>query len=506
MTIRLSKDQPLTIAIHAIGGQGGGVIAGWIVALAEANGWIAQSTSVPGVAQRTGATIYYVELAKAGGSRPVMGLMPAPGAVDLVVAAEWMEAGRAVQRGFVSPDRTVLIASTHRGLSVAEKSVPGNGIGDPAVIELAASATSLHFIKADFAAIARENGSVISASLFGAIAGSGALPFGRDAFELAIRQGGVGVEASLRAFSAAFKAVDAPEDPGKIDGPASPDMIGGSEGEQRRYDTLLARLTGWPQEVTDMVRRGVARVIDYQDVAYGDEYLDRLEPVLALDCADQGWQLSIEMAKYLAGAMAYSDVIRVADLKTRAMRSDRVREDAAAAPLAPVTVTEFMHPRIEEMRGLLPVSWERFADSAVMTWALGLFAGGKRLRSDTVTGFLQLYWLAGLRGRRPGTIRHAEEMTHLARWSETVLDTAPDDYALAVEFVRCRRLIKGYSDTHARGLSKYDRVMDGIGSVRHRKDAAEWASRLIAAALQDAEGKALDGALRTIDDFKQEVA
>ena len=45
-----------------MGGQGGGVLTDWIVELAERHGWLAQSTSVPGVAQRTGATIYYVEM------------------------------------------------------------------------------------------------------------------------------------------------------------------------------------------------------------------------------------------------------------------------------------------------------------------------------------------------------------------------------------------------------------------------------------------------------------
>ena len=52
--------RPITIAILAMGGEGGGVLADWIVALAERQGWVAQSTSVPGVAQRTGATIYYL--------------------------------------------------------------------------------------------------------------------------------------------------------------------------------------------------------------------------------------------------------------------------------------------------------------------------------------------------------------------------------------------------------------------------------------------------------------
>jgi indolepyruvate ferredoxin oxidoreductase beta subunit len=84
--------QPIKIAIMAMGGEGGGVLADWIVDLAEANGFVAQTTSVPGVAQRTGATIYYVELypraqAEADGGQPVLALMPLPGDVDVVLAS-----------------------------------------------------------------------------------------------------------------------------------------------------------------------------------------------------------------------------------------------------------------------------------------------------------------------------------------------------------------------------------------------------------------------------------
>ena len=56
----LDTRRPIAIAVMAMGGQGGGVLVDWIVALMEGQGWLAQSTSVPGVAQRTGATIYYV--------------------------------------------------------------------------------------------------------------------------------------------------------------------------------------------------------------------------------------------------------------------------------------------------------------------------------------------------------------------------------------------------------------------------------------------------------------
>ena len=129
----LSPSRPITIAVLAIGGQGGGVLTNWLIGLAEANGWYAQATSVAGVAQRTGATIYYVEMIPAvPGRTPVLSLMPAPGDVDIVIAAELMEAGRAIQRGLVSPDRTTLIASTHRALGILEKTAPGDGISDSA--------------------------------------------------------------------------------------------------------------------------------------------------------------------------------------------------------------------------------------------------------------------------------------------------------------------------------------------------------------------------------------
>src|SRR5450759_3304348 len=110
----LQKARAIRIAILAMGGEGGGVLADWIVDLAENSGYLAQTTSVPGVAQRTGSTIYYVELfpgeaARAAGKDPVLALMPVPGEVDVVIASELMEAGRAVTRGLVTPDRTTLI-------------------------------------------------------------------------------------------------------------------------------------------------------------------------------------------------------------------------------------------------------------------------------------------------------------------------------------------------------------------------------------------------------------
>ena len=126
----------ISVAITAMGGQGGGVLSDWILQVAEGAGWTVQTTSVPGVAQRTGATIYSVELCppRDGGPRPVLGLMPVPGDVDICLAAELMEAGRAIQRGLVTPDRTLLIASTHRDFAIEEKVALGDGRKDATAV------------------------------------------------------------------------------------------------------------------------------------------------------------------------------------------------------------------------------------------------------------------------------------------------------------------------------------------------------------------------------------
>src|SRR3569832_2793043 len=140
-------DRPIKLTIAALGGQGGGVLADWLIEIAESENYIAQSTSVPGVAQRTGATIYYLEFfpraaARQAGRAPILALMPVPGDVGCVIASELAEAGRAIQRGLVTPDRTTLIASTHRSYAVAEEQTPGDGIGDSNTVVAAAEAAA----------------------------------------------------------------------------------------------------------------------------------------------------------------------------------------------------------------------------------------------------------------------------------------------------------------------------------------------------------------------------
>ncbi|MGD9915799.1 MAG: indolepyruvate oxidoreductase subunit beta family protein [Rhizobiaceae bacterium] len=515
----------IKLAVLAVGGQGGGVLSDWIVNAAERSGYVAQSTSVAGVAQRTGATIYYIEMSRDTGRQPVFSLSPAQGDVDIMVAAELMEAGRAVMRGFVTPDRTTLIASSHRIAAVSEKIEPGDGRASSDKVRDAARLASKRFIAFDMEKIAIEAGSVISASLLGALAGSGALPFPRESYEDAVKAAGRGVKASLAAFAGAYERAQGgdgtpprqvtpggPQDSAKAHlapssanaadtGKAAPrPSVSGPSRKLSQWQALSARVDTLPEAVRDMAARGLRKVVDYQDLAYGEEYLKLLGRALAVDDAARVYAFSTASAKHLANALCYDDMIRVADLKTRSTRASRVRREVGAGDDTVLHVTEYFHPRVQEFCGTLPAGLGRYIENRprLAGFIDRRINRGRHIRTDGIVGFGMLWFIGGLRRWRRRLLRHEVEAAHLQRWYALALRHAATDYALATEIIECRRLIKGYSDTHVRSHSKFDRVLSGLDLLQGRPDAAEWLRRLREMALKDEKGEMLDGALKTI--------
>ncbi len=487
---------PIRLSINALGGQGGGVLADWIVSLGESEGWVVQATSVPGVAQRTGATVYYLELCPrdAAERQPIQALMPVPGDVDIVLASELMEAGRAIARGLVTPDRTTLIASSHRIFAIAEKSAMGDGITSPAKVLEACRTASHKLVLADLDALAERHRSVISAALFGALAGSEALPFARDAFEAAIRRGGVGVESSLATFAAAFDLARNPQ----AASPDAPPPRAPRAGLSILRAIVAQRL---PEAVQPTATLGVERLTDYQDARYAGTYLDR---VIAVADAERQFggegTLTRETARHLALWMAYEDVIRVADLKTRGSRLARVVEEVRAGDDKIVRVTEFMHPRFEELCDTLPVSLGRrlIASRRARRWLAPLLERDRTITTSGVAGFLLLYGLARLRRFRRGTYRFRVEQERIEAWLATALNAARTDLALGTEVIRCQRLVKGYGDTHARGMGNFAAIMRLLPELTTRGDGATAVRTLREAALKDDEGRSLARAITAL--------
>jgi indolepyruvate ferredoxin oxidoreductase beta subunit len=472
-----------------MGGEGGGVLADWIVDLAEHAGYRAQTTSVPGVAQRTGSTIYYIELfpdaaADAAGKDPVLALMPVPGELDIVLASELMEAGRAIQRGLVTPDRTTLIASTHRVFSMTEKTAIGDGQVDVQKLLDGSRAAAKCFVGANFAQIAQQTKSVISAALFGALAGTGALPFGRNQFEDAIQRSGVGIESSLAGFGAAF-------------GAATQSSVAATE--RRDFDppklgVLLRPLasqveSAFPVASHAILFAGIQRLADYQDMAYASEYLKGLERLRDIEAqsGNPSCDLLCETARYLTLWMSYEDAIRVADLKTRSARFKRVNRESRTGASQMVQISEFLHPGIEEITDILPAFLGRWLRKPGWPARLieRLTRRGQIVRTTTLAGFLQLYCLAGLRRWRRKSLRYKEEHARIQEWLSLVASVASEDYPLALELAECPSIVKGYGDTHLRGRRNFDTVLRTLPKLRRMPHAAENLKKLREAALAD---------------------
>ena len=487
--------KPVTILIGALGGDGGGVLCDWIVWAAQSRGLAVQATQIPGVAQRTGATTYYVEVMPAGAApSSVLALNPAMGEVDIALATELLEAGRMIFNGFVTPDRTTLVASTHRVLAIGERMAMGDGSFDVGRLLRAVKERSKEQILFDMDQAAEESGGVINAVLLGALAGSGKLLIADSAFEAAIRHAGKSIDTNLAAFAfgrghARGELEQAVREHRKRQAAAQgiEDLI-----ERARRTYLASSL--------DIVEEGIRRLTSYQDRRYAMLYLDRLDSIHALGSAD----LLRETARHLAVRMSFEDVIRVAQAKTSAERVSRVRSEVRAKDQEPLTITEHFKPGIEEIAAVLPPGLARH----LLAWGertgrLGKTYFSMHVHTTTILGFARLRLVAGLRWWRPRSFRYVEEQAEIESWLEQIRAASRLNVELAREIAELARLIKGYGDTYKRGLGNYRRISDEVIALAlagrlSPRIAADAVANARVAALADPEGETLSKTLAAI--------
>lgn len=500
----MSTVRPISVLISAMGGEGGGVMTDWIVAAAQQADLPVQGTSIPGVAQRTGATTYLVEIwpqtnAELQGRRPILSVHPEPAGVDVVIATELVEAARCCERGFVAPDRTLLIAAARRVYATVEKQAMGDGRFDAerafrAVREM--PSRTLLFDPDRLPPAAR--GASLNALSLGLLAGAGVLPIPHDAFRAAIRAG-VAPEANLRGFEAglALAAESAP---------AAPDAPTALPARAALPEMLRHAAATLPADVLPVAEIALPRLVHYQSARYARRYLDRLSQVIAADPAPGGMhRLSAEVARQLALWMCYEDVVRVAQLKSSAARFAEVRAEVRAKDGEPVTVTEFLKPGLGEIADLLPPFLGRpLRGWAERTGRIERWHVAMRVRSSTISGYLRLFLLARLRRWRPFSTRYAEEQAALDAWLARIVQAASrGDHDLALEIAACARLLKGYGDTHRRGREGFAMVMQhaadpALAAPAGDASAAGRVARAREAALADPDHKTLRATLASL--------
>jgi indolepyruvate ferredoxin oxidoreductase, beta subunit len=496
--------QAISILLCALGGEGGGVLADWLVDVARHADHPAQATSIPGVAQRTGATTYYIEVfpqphSALGGKRPVLGLNPLPGRLDALVSSELLETARQISNGLTSAEHSCVITSSSRILTTTEKMSMGDGRqNDDALLKLVRMHSKAHHI-VDMARMTQKAGTVVSAVMLGCIAASGLLPFSRAEYESVIGHSGKAAKASLRGFGMGYDAVAAQrQHQDFIESVMAP-----SQPPPPEVPGAVAQ--AFPAPLHPMVSLGYARVLEYQNLSYAQTYLERLDAVWSAEKTarpdSQAWPVTEESARWLALWMAFDDVVRVADLKSRESRLHRVRGEVKAQEADLLKIYDHFKPGVPELAGLLPTRWAQSLirwDRARVAKGLGPWALPLKIRTHSVTGMLALRLMASLKVLRPLGSRFRAEQQAIEQWTQAVILATHRDRQLGHEVARCGQLIKGYGSTNERGKDNLMHIITHAATHREGQSTEEQVlsiARIRQAALQDEAGKSLDAAL-----------
>jgi indolepyruvate ferredoxin oxidoreductase beta subunit len=473
----VSAARPLAVLVCAVGGQGGGVLAEWLGEAAFHAGYRAQATSIPGVAQRTGATTYYIELSgdREGAQESIFCLFPSAGNVDVVVALEPIEAARALQNGYIGNGTTVVTAAA-RVYAIGEKILAGDGTTPASVALEALRRAAKDVIVVDGAL--DESGSA-NARIFGALAAAGALPLSPEDCRRAIAGAGIAPELNLAEFERGLHA-----NPREQKAPRGADAAFSFAPAPAGFENDV---TTFPERHRPLIAHALARLVDYQDEAYARRYLTRLQHVARIDferAGEHGSEAALTgiVARRLAAWMTFEDAIRVAQIKTRPGRLARIRAEAGAGRDEPLDVVDFLTPSWDDARAMLPE--KRSTAARPQAFAPETRAGRPiKLRTSGPVGYAALKLLSALRPLRPSSARFAREQRAIDAWLATILATAPSEYALACRLAELASLARGYGASGAGGAARLAGLLSSW-EVRLRTDGVALANE--AAALLEA--------------------
>ena len=174
-----------------------------------------------------------------------------------------------------------------------------------------------------------------------------------------------------------------------------------------------------------------------------------------------------------------------------------MRAEVGAGSAEPIQVTEFLKPGIEEACSLLPGIVAR----PLLRWSsrknlIDKLHIGLAIKSSSITGFFVLWFLARLRPLRRWGHRYGEEQQLIESWIKHVCAAGAKSPELALRIVSCARLIKGYGETHRRGLNNYKIIekrlinpaLDGQITL---EEAINQIGEAVEVALSDPEGSAV---------------
>ena len=479
-----TKSDLIKVLIPAVGGQGGGVLTEWLVQAFFVEEYDVQGISLPGLSQRGGSTVYYLEAypsAEARDKQIIFAQFPVPGEVDVIVAQEFLELGRALELGYGS-DKTTIVTSTHRVYSTLEKMPIGSGIYSEENLRKIASGFSSRLIEIDALKLSKENGMdelAINAILLGALSASGAIPVSRESFLKAIDQVGVAVKTNKRAFEVGWDFVKSGK---SSDFSKKPTMVWESflkeradklgEYEREEYLAGISKVeTSYPTALREILAESLYRLIEYQDVDYANKYMDLVRNIYEIDerAKGGGYKLTEHFAKNLALLMSYEDGIRVAELKIKSDRFKRIREEMRLRDDQVFKVIDYLKPDSEEIYGLMPyvivAPFVRITQSQVFKkiWRRKKpLTLGQTPVTTSFSGFARLWLLTKIKFLRPHSYRYKQEHRLIGRYIESVVYYSDLDYQIGCLVAKSASIVKGYGKVRRRTTNAFLRYLDNV--------------------------------------------
>lgn len=483
-----------TVLIAAIGGQGGNILAEWIFAAANQAGHLAQSVSLPGLAQRGGATSQYLEIALAQNgtlpSNPVFCQVPVQGQVDVLLAQELLEMGRMLERGFASPEATI-VSSTHRDYAVLEKMPMGGAVADSEALLAAGQQLGRVFVPVDVPRLLREQGLnplTGNAVLLGALAATSALPIAPDHYTAAISQLGLAPEANLKAFHAGMAFVQTGgHQPAQRALAAEPDPIAARAALlpaalQSGYRELAAPLAArYGEGLGRTLAEALYQLADYQDLDHARRYLDLVDGLwqreLALASSRSNRALTHAFARHLATLMTYEDAIRVAEFKTRPGRFARIQRDYQIGEDQVYQLVDYLKPDAEEVYGLFPAGLVDRLEPLLHRISYKGDGTPRYLeqtpRTNTVFGYATFRFLRTFKRWRPRSWRSRHERAFQDYYVNQVYRFLDLDYDLALLVAPVGQMVRGYGAVRRRTFASARFLCDEVlGPLVTREQAA----------------------------------
>lgn len=470
----------IKILIPAVGGQGGGVLTEWVVQAFFLEDYDAQGISLPGLSQRGGSTVYYLEAHPKPESEDksiIFAQFPVPGEVDLILAQEFLELGRALELGYGS-DKTTIVTSSHRVYSTLEKMPIGSGIYSDENLRKLARGFSSRFIELNALEISKENDMdelSVNAILLGALCESGALPIEKKSFVRSIEMVGVATNASLKAFEVGWEYARNNNKPSADHSAKWRSFVDERADKLDEKENYLSRISTieseYPENLKEIMAESIYRLIDYQDLDYADRYISEVNSIRLIDSKiqDTNYVLTEHFAKNLALLMSYEDGIRVAELKIRSDRFKRIKEEMRIKDDQVFHVVEYLKPDAEEIYGLLPNA----IVSPVLSFVQSRFfkkiwrrkkplTMGQTPVTNSFGGYLRLWSLTKIKFLRPYSFRYKKEYKLIDAYTNAINKYAPYDYELACLIAKSVQMVKGYGKVRRRTMDAFYRFMDNI--------------------------------------------